>query len=168
MPIFIINPHITNASTPTGVNAVWFRFINGVNPCGLCSSLGFQEIHMIETKIVSENPTVVCHTLSGRLNEDDAESGAAEAMSIITDLVRKGSKFNLILDMRGYVFDDLNAHRIWSTEFKQQISREHVARVAIVGKDTPQLKAEREMMESGTLKFFIELEQASQWVKSVE
>ena len=122
---------------------------------------------MVETKILSESPTIVYHQVSGRMSEVEAAAGAAKAISMINSLVGKDMRFDFIVDMRAYVFDNLNAHRIWSIELKEQkLLKDNIHRVAIIGDDTPKLKVEKEMMESDTLKFFSELELANKWLKS--
>lgn len=123
---------------------------------------------MIETKISNESPLIVYHCVSGKMSEEEATDGASKAMSIINNIVGKSLRFSLVMDMRGYLFDNLNAHRIWSIELKEQSAlKENVDRVALIGDDTVKLRAEKELMESDVLKFFTELELANQWLKNV-
>ncbi|MBN4081444.1 hypothetical protein JYT44_03675 [Caldithrix abyssi] len=121
---------------------------------------------MVESKIINENPTIVYLRVSGRISKDEAAFGAEKAMSIISGIIRMNLKSDIIMDMRGYIFDNLNDHhRIWSVELKKQkILKENLERVAITGDDTPKLKAEKEMMKSDILKFFTEFNVAKQWL----
>ena len=121
---------------------------------------------MIETKLLTENLPVVYHRLSGRVSRKEVTDGTIEAMSVVKSIVDKNEQFDLILDMRGYILDNLNAHRLWTLDFKEQkILQEHAKRVAIVGDNTETLETEKEMMESATLKFFTELDAAYYWLK---
>ncbi len=123
---------------------------------------------MIETKITNEIPLIVYHCVTGEMSEEEAAVGASKAMSIINNIVGKNMRFNLVMDMRGYLFDNLNAHKIWSIELKEQNTlKENVDRVALIGDDTNKFRAEKELMESDVLKFFTELEVANQWIKNV-
>ncbi len=122
---------------------------------------------VVETKILNKNPTIVYHRVSGRMSEDEAATGTAKAMSMIGNVVSEGSKFDLIMDMRGYIFDNLNAHRIWSVDLKEQkVLKDNVGRVAIIGDNSPKLRAEKGMMESDILKFFTDMEEAKKWLQN--
>ncbi len=69
--------------------------------------------------------------------------------------------------MRGYVFDNLESHKIWSIDFKQNsLLSEHVGRVALVGDPSPNLFAEKEMLETEELKFFTDFNLAYEWLKN--
>jgi len=125
---------------------------------------------MIETKIIHENPTIVYHRVLGRMSEDEAIAGIEKAKSTIENVVSKTLNFDMIVDMRGYILENLDAHRIWSTGLKEKtafkLDEDDIVRVAIIGDDTPTFKVERDMMESNILKFFTELEIANKWLKS--
>lgn len=121
---------------------------------------------MIETSLLKEDPPVVYHRVSGNIRTDEASDGANKAMSVINSIVKNNIKFDLVIDMRGYIFDDLVAHRIWALEFKEQkILKENAARIAIIGDYAEKFKAEKELMESAILKFFTDLDAAYSWLK---
>jgi len=123
---------------------------------------------MIETKLISENPTIVLQRISGSMNEDDATIGAEKAISIVEKALHISSSINLILDMRAYEFTNLKAHKIWSIEFKNnKIIENNVTRVAIIANDSATLRAEQELLESNRLKFFIDYDTANQWLVRV-
>lgn len=122
---------------------------------------------MIETNILSEMPAIVLHRVSGRMSETVALAGVSDALSIITTLAKKQPKFGLLLDMRGYLIDDLAAHRLWSTGFKEHaLLRMYVRAVAVVGDRTPKAEAEKGCLESDTIKFFYELDAAETWLRN--
>ena len=80
------------------------------------------------------------------MNEEEAELGAQAAMSMIHSFIEKGERFDLIIEMSNYLFDNLDAHKIWSQQFKQQKQlTDNVDKVALIGQDTEKLKAEKEL-----------------------
>ena len=122
---------------------------------------------MIETTIFNKNPTIVYHRISGRMNEHEAKAGAKKAISLIKSIINDNTRFGLIVDMSTYISSNINAHRVLSSEFKEQkVLKENVERVAIIGPDTPTLNAEKEFMESDMINFFTELELAKHWLKN--
>ncbi len=119
----------------------------------------------IQTEILSQNPTVVVHSISGKMGELEAKEGATFAIEIISNLFDGDAKINLILNMKDYIFDNIDSHRIWSSGFKEhRVLKESVGNIAIVGKHSEQLNAEKELMETETLKFFSDLTAASNWL----
>lgn len=120
---------------------------------------------MIETSLLIENPPIVYHRISGRINKDEAAEGAAKAITLIKSIVKNDTKFDLIMDLRGYIFADLAAHKTWSLEFKNQtILKDYAQRIAIIGDCTEKFVAEKELMESSRLKFFTEFDPAYSWL----
>ena len=122
---------------------------------------------MIETTLIEGQKKIVYHRVSSAMNELEAVEGAKEAMSIVSEIVKNKERFNLVLDMRGYIFEDIKPHRAWSLGFKEQrLLKDNVDCVAIVGDETPQLRAEKELMESGSIKFFTDQKLATQWISN--
>ena len=135
-------------------------------PRGTAQPFGVEE-HMIETKIIDQVPIIVHHRVTGPLSVNEAKSGSANALSVVKQAVDLGSRLHLIIDMRGYVFDNLESHKIWSIDFKQnRLLSEHVDCVAIVGDPVPKLFAEKEMMETDELKFFTKYNLAYEWLRN--
>lgn len=121
---------------------------------------------MIQTTIVKSEPAIVYHQLSGSMDEKEASMGAGEARSLLKPIVQNGQRFHLMIDTRGYFFNDLGAHRTWSLEFKEQpVLRRHVLKVALIGDDTSQFRAEKEGMESDHVRFFTDAAAARQWLE---
>lgn len=122
---------------------------------------------MIGTKIVNQLPMIVHHRVTGLLSVDEAKSGAVTALSVVRQAVDLGSRLHLLLDMRGCIFDDLESHKIWAIDFKQNsLLTEHVDCVAVVGDPSPNLFAEKEMMETEVHKFFTDFNLASEWLQN--
>ena len=73
----------------------------------------------IQTEILNQNPTIVIHSISGKLSEVEAKKGAITAIEVISSLIVNGEKIDLILNMKNYIFDNIDSHRIWSLGFKE-------------------------------------------------
>ncbi len=122
---------------------------------------------MIDTKVVNQLPKIVHHRVTGPLSENEAMVGAVDALSVVKQIVGLGERLHLILDMRGYVFDNLGSHKIWATEFKEHsLLSENIDGVAVVGDPGPKLSAEKEMMETDGLKFFTDFNSAYEWLRN--
>lgn len=122
---------------------------------------------MIETRLLSDSPEIVHHRVSGRLSEADALAGVNEAIVIIERLIKTQSAFSLLLDMRGYIFGDLASHKIWSQGFKEhELIKKHVKMVAVVADSSLSIKAEKDLLETSTLRFFFEPGAAKDWLRT--
>jgi len=120
---------------------------------------------MIETHILSTSPHLILHRISGDISESESASGTESGYSKIIDSVKICGLFDLILDMRTYHFDTLNARRIWSLGFKTApLLAASVRNVAIVGDDNATVRAEKDMLENDRVKFFWSYEDAYQWI----
>jgi acetamidase/formamidase len=124
---------------------------------------------MIETNIINKIPMIVHHRVEGPISVNEAMTGVADGLSVVKQALSLSERLHLILDMRGYIFDSLDSHKIWKTEFTQNsLLSEHVECVAAIGDPGPKLIAEKELMESGKLKFFTDLNLAFQWLRNQE
>jgi hypothetical protein len=120
---------------------------------------------MIETALSPALPATVLHRVAGSVDRQQAEQGAAEALRLVQQLSAEHGPLNLVLDLRGKRFTDLQAHRAWSQGFGRNPALQgHVRRVAIIGDDTPALRAEQEMMQTERIGFFVDLEAAQEWL----
>ena len=126
-------------------------------------SLGI--FNMIFTNIVNDDPVIIIHRLTGMLTKSNALTGSDKAISVVKDALKKRKLVHLIIDVKDYIFNDLEAHRIWALNFKEnEIITGNVAKVALVGNDVPKFQAEKEYMESETLRFFTDREIALVWL----
>jgi hypothetical protein len=126
-------------------------------------------VRMIETNIINQLPMIVHHRVKGPMSVNEAMTGVAVALSVVKQAVSLSERLHLILDMRGYIFDSLDSHKIWKTEFTQNsLLSEHVECVAAIGDPGPKFIAEKELMESDKLKFFIDFNLAFQWLRNQE
>lgn len=122
---------------------------------------------MIETKIVNQLPVIVHHRVKGTLSVNEARSGAANGLAVIKQAIDMGRRLHLLIDMRGYVFENLASHKIWSIDFKHnQLLSKYVDYVAVVDDPVPKFFAEKEMMQTDELKFFTDYHRAFEWLRS--
>ncbi|GLR69573.1 hypothetical protein [Agaribacter marinus] len=122
---------------------------------------------MIETSIISEDPVIVLHVLQGSFTKEEAKLGIDSAISVIEHATSIIRTFSLIVDARNYIFNDIDAHKVWSLNFKENpLVIDGVIRAAIVGSDEPKFHAEKENMESTTLKFFTDCQTAIAWLEN--
>lgn len=128
----------------------------------------FTVVKMIKTKFIGEFQNVIYHRVTGSISEKEAQIGANEAISLVSKILNNKKNFSLVLDMRGYIFDDLIAHKTWSLGFKEHpLLQNNVSRVALIADESSQLRAEQELMESDNIKFFTEPKNATNWIKNL-
>ncbi|HEU5099848.1 MAG TPA: STAS/SEC14 domain-containing protein [Roseiflexaceae bacterium] len=120
---------------------------------------------MIETTLSPTLLATVLHRVAGTIDRQQAEQGAAEALRLVQQLSGQHGPLNLVLDLRGKHFADLQAHRAWSQGFgRNPALQSHVRRVAIVGDDTPAFRAEQEMLQADQVGFFVDVDAAHEWL----
>jgi hypothetical protein len=121
---------------------------------------------MIETSLSPALAATILHRVSGVIDQQQAEQGAAEALRFVQRLSSQLGPINLVLDLRGKHFEDLQAHKAWSQGFARSPALAgHVRSVAILGDDTPAFRAEQELMETGRVRFFVDPTLAEQWLE---
>jgi hypothetical protein len=123
---------------------------------------------MIETSRSLTLPATVLHRVSGTVDLQQAEQGAAEALRFVHQLSGEHGLVNLVLDMRGKNFQSLQAHRAWSHGFARNPALHgHVRYVAIIGDDTPAFRAEQTMLATDRVRLFVDAALAEQWLQSI-
>jgi hypothetical protein len=121
---------------------------------------------MIETTLSPTLAATVLHRVGGAIDRPRAEQGAAEALRFVQRLSSRLGPLDLVLDLRGMHFEDLQAHKAWSRGFARNPALQgHVRSVAILGDDTPAFQAERELMETERVRFFVDGALAEQWLE---
>ena len=120
---------------------------------------------MIETSLSLTLAATVLHRVTGPIDQQQAEQGAAEALRFVQQLSGEQGPINLVLDMRGKDFQDLQAHRAWSEGFGRNPALQgHVRCVAIIGDDTPAFRAEQELMQTDRVRLFVDDAAAQEWL----
>src|SRR5437867_1671507 len=113
---------------------------------------------MIETSLSPTLSATVLHRVAGAIDRQQAEQGAAEALRFVQRLSSEQGRLNLVLDLRGKHFEDLQAHKAWSQGFARNPALQgHVRCVAIIADDTPAFRAEQELMDSERVRFFVDI-----------
>jgi hypothetical protein len=121
---------------------------------------------MIETSISPTLAATVLHRVTGLIDQQQAEQGAAEALRFVQHLSSEHGPINLVLDLRGKDFQDLQAHKAWSQGFARNPALQGQVRyVAIIGDDTPPFRAEQELMASERVRFFVDARLAERWLE---
>ena len=121
---------------------------------------------MIETALSPTLAATVLHRVSGVVDMQQARHGAAEALRFVEQLHAEHRSLNLMLDLRGNAFQDLQAHKAWSQGFARNPALQgYVRYVAVVGDDTPTFRAEQELMDSERVRFFVDVVAAERWLE---
>ncbi|MDO6713440.1 hypothetical protein Q4567_22140 [Aliiglaciecola sp. 2_MG-2023] len=121
---------------------------------------------MIVTKLIEDNPVIIHHKLSGTLTKSEALIGSEEAIDLVKGVIKNETQILLMIDVREYIFKDLEAHKVWAINFKENSLLQGSVKVALVGNNEPKFRAEKEYMESKTLQFFTKTETALIWLKN--
>jgi hypothetical protein len=120
---------------------------------------------MIKTVFSSSFPLTVTHRMSGVIDLPHAEQGAADALRLVKQVLLECDSIDLLLDLRGAVFHDLQAHKAWSMGFVRHPDLQpHVGFVAIIGDETPTFRAEQQLLESERLRFFVDADAGRAWL----
>jgi hypothetical protein len=120
---------------------------------------------MIETSHSPTLPATVLHRVAGTIDRQQAEQGAAEALRFVQQLSSEHGPINLVLDLRGKHFEDLQAHKAWSRGFARNPALQgRVTYVAIIDDDTPAFRAEQELIETDRVRFFVDSQSAERWL----
>ena len=131
----------------------------------MSSAAPWYNLRMIETSLSPTLAATVLHRVTGTVDQQQAEQGAAEALRFVQQLSGEQGSINLVLDMRGKDFQNLQAQRAWSEGFARNPALQgHVRCVAIIGDDTPAFRAEQELMATDRVRLFVDAALAEQWL----
>jgi hypothetical protein len=75
---------------------------------------------MIETRRSPTLMATVLQRVTGIIDQQQATQGAAEALQFVQQLSSELGSVNLVLDLRGKHFADLQAHKAWSESISPQ------------------------------------------------
>lgn len=112
---------------------------------------------MIETIEYKKIPATIMHRITGDIDLDEVKCGIDGANEAINKIIDKYGRFNMIIDLRGISFTDLYAHKTWKIWSQSRLITEKANYIAIVLVYSPHTKAEKELMETETVKFFFDL-----------
>ncbi len=121
---------------------------------------------MIATIEYKKVPATIMHKITGDIDVDEVKRSINEANEAMNKIIDKYGKFNLIIDLRGISFTDLAAHKTWKIWSQNRLITENVNYVAIILAYSPHTKAEKELMETETVKFFFDLNEGINWLQN--
>jgi hypothetical protein len=131
-------------------------------------SLAWYNLGMIDTILSPTLAATVVHRVAGTIGREQSEQAAAEALQLVHGAFGELGPLNLVLDLRGMHFENLQAHKAWSQGFARNPALHGlVRRVAIIGDDTPAFRAEQEIMATERVQFFLDPALADQWLARV-
>ncbi len=121
---------------------------------------------MINTEQHKSLPATLFHRITGAVGTEEVKTGVAELIEMLRTAVQTHGTINLIIDAKGVRFTSLEAHKTWSLGLEQYPAlKRNISRCAFVLDDSPNARAEKELMESERLKFFFELDQGVMWLR---
>ncbi len=138
---------------------------NDISEISLCVTKSNNATKMIQSNIISTTTLIIKHVLSTAISESESQKGAEEIIELIDGNSSKHNKSRLLIDVRDYSFETLEARRIWSIQFKtNEAIQEKIDLVAIVGSPNEAFNTEKLWMETTRLKFFEKEQDAELWL----
>lgn len=125
---------------------------------------------MIETKVMCKDPIIIHHKVYLFSDVQQIRKGINEAVEIIRTLQTTTNAINFLLDFSSLgdtTTYSIAAHREWANGFKNNSEIQKCVRsVAVIGKDSPAFRAEKEHMEDEFHKWFTDFDEALRWLQS--
>jgi hypothetical protein len=125
---------------------------------------------MIETKKIFDDPVIIQHKVYSLPNPQETIKDVEVAVKVIKKSLTNKDAFNLLLDFTGAEDKsnyDIAAHKEWAIGFKENNEiNKYVKKVAVLGKDTPMFRSEKEYMENDKHKWFTDYDEAICWLKN--
>jgi len=121
---------------------------------------------MIITEEHNNIPATVVHRIDGEVSTEEVEVGIAGLVRILDNAIQRYVTINLIINAKGVKFTSLAAHKTWSQGLEPHSAlREKINYCAFILDDSPNARAEKELMESERLKFFFDLAEGVKWLR---
>jgi hypothetical protein len=121
---------------------------------------------MVITEEHNNIPATVVHRITGEVSTEEVEIGIAELVKILDNAIQRYVPINLIINAKGVKFSSLVAHKTWSLGLESYPAlREKINYCAFILDDSPNARAEKELMESERLKFFFDLDEGVKWLR---
>ncbi len=120
---------------------------------------------MIDTEEHKNIPATLIHRITGEIGTPEVEAGVARLINMLNIAVQKNDMVNLIIDARGVQFASLLAHKTWSQGLEPyRTLKEKIIYCALILDDSPNARAEKELMESERLRFFFDFDEGVAWL----
>jgi len=125
---------------------------------------------MIETDVLVTDPVVIRHKVSDFSDDNETAGCVDAAVQCIEQAARNSPVVHLLLDFTDPMYEKgyrRSAHKLWATGFKnnEAVTR-CISKTAVVGPDSPQFSAEKELMEDDRHKWFTDYDAAMTWLKN--
>lgn len=121
---------------------------------------------MINTEEYKKFPATLIHRITGEIGTPEVEAGVARLVGMLDNAVQKHDTINLIIDATGVQFTSLVAHKSRSQGLEPYPAvREKIKYCAFILDDSPNARAEKELMESERLKFFFDFDKGVAWLR---
>ncbi len=122
---------------------------------------------MIRTEEYKDIPATLIHRITGAIGTEEVKAGVAVLANLLDSSVQKHGTINLIIDAKGVTFESLLAHQTWSQGLKPYPAlREKISYCAFTLDDSPNARAEKELMENERLKFFFAFDEGVKWLRN--
>jgi hypothetical protein len=125
---------------------------------------------MIETKKIFDDPIIIQHKVFSFPNPQETIKDVKVAVEVIKKSIQNKDAFNLLLDFTGPEDKsnyDRAAHKEWAIGFKENDEiNKYVQKVAVLARDTPMVRAEKECMEDNKHRWFTDYDEAMGWLKA--
>ncbi len=124
---------------------------------------------MIDTSEYGNIQATLIHRITGEIDTEEVAAGIAVLVSTLNITVQKHGTINLVIDARGVQFTSLLAHKTWSLGLEPyRALKEKIIYCAFILDDSPNARAEKELMENERLKFFFDFDGGVAWLRDRE
>lgn len=124
---------------------------------------------MISTRLQDGALLFLYHCIQGLVDAEAVRTGLVDAHEVVKAAVYEFDAMPLVLDLRGAAFADLQAHRLWKEGlYGDEFILKHIKQVAVLGPDTPAFRAELTGLSNEETRFFLNLEEARAWIRSLK
>jgi hypothetical protein len=121
---------------------------------------------MITTAEYKDVRATLIHRITGEINTEEVKIGIAAFVELLDNAIQKYGTINLIIDAKGVNFTSLPAHRTWSQALDNfPTIKEKINYCAFAIDDSPNGRAEKELMNSERLNFFFDFDEAINWLR---
>ncbi len=122
---------------------------------------------MIETIVCKMIPATIMHRITGNIDVEEVKRSIDEANEAMSKVIDRYGRLNLLIDLRGISFTDLASHKTWKIWLQNKLMTKKVGYTAIVLAYSPHTEAEKESMETETVRFFFDLNEGIYWLQSM-
>jgi anti-anti-sigma regulatory factor len=121
---------------------------------------------MINTTKYQNIKETLIHRITGEITTEEVKIGIDELVKSLDKAIQKRGTTNLIIDAKGVHFKSLLAHKLFSQGLTTvPVVKEKIHYCAIILDDSPNARAEKELMDNERLKFFFDFGEGVTWLQ---